>query len=65
MYQRARHLDTVCKSCEGPNKVCFGRCFKIVSSTYAHIDLGDVHRVMMVVLGRVRFWMCPCHQSQH
>lgn len=31
---------------------CFGRCSKIVSSTYVHIDFEDVHRVTMAVLGQ-------------
>jgi len=45
----------VCKSYEGSK--FWGRSSKIVSSTYVHIDLGDVHIVTMVVLGRVQFWV--------
>jgi len=38
---------------EGSN--FFHRCFEFFSSTYVHIDFGDVHRVMMAVLGKVQF----------
>jgi len=36
----------------------FGRDSKIVSShTYVHINFGNVHKVMMVVLGKVQLWI--------
>jgi len=30
-----------------------------LEDTYIHIDYGDVHIVMKVVLGRVQFWVHP------
>jgi len=38
----------------GTIKVSFDTCSKIVSSTNVHIDFGDVHRVMMMILGKVQ-----------
>jgi len=45
MHQRMQHLNTICKSCEGTK---FDS--KIVTSTYL-IDLRDVYKVKMAVLG--------------
>jgi len=42
-----------------------GRCSKIVSSIYVHIDFGDVHIMMMVVLGKVQFWIYPPDINAH
>jgi len=54
-----RHLDTVCKSYGGVNFFFWLGVCKIVSSTYVHIDFGDACTMMMVVLGKVQFWVHP------
>jgi len=43
--------------------ILFGRCSKIVSWMYLHIDFEDVYRVMMVLLGGVQFWVYPPYMT--
>jgi len=52
MHQRMQHLNFACKSYEG-SKFFGGRYFKINSSTSIHISFGDVHIVVIAVLGMV------------
>jgi len=52
MHQRIWHLIIVSKNYEG-SKDFFGRCSRIIPSTYIHTNFGDVHKVLMVVLGKV------------
>jgi len=60
MHQRAWHLDTACKSYKG-SKFFLVEVMELFlqHTTYVCIDFRDIHKVMMAVLGEVRFRMYP------